>query len=301
MIATTGTDRLTPFIFERCALRGGLVTLRDASTEILAQHAYPPALARAIAELLAASALLSATLKFDGSLLIQLTGDGPVRLAVVECNDALDVRATAQWDARRADALPADAMLAELAGGPAHGRLTITLDPRGAGQLYQGIVALEASGIAGLVEHYLTTSEQLASRLMLATRDGFAAGLLLQRLPASGPADDATWARVAKRLDALAPAALLADADHLKMLASLFPEDDLRVFEGRAVQFRCSCSRERVCNALRIAGRDEIEAALAEQGRVDVTCEFCNRAYSFDADAARSVFDDREAAHATRH
>ena len=297
---STIVDRLTPFIFERCAIRGAIVTLRDASREILGHRPYPPAVARALGELLPASTLLASTLKFDGSLLVQVAGDGPVRLMVVECNDALDLRATVQLDARRVDALPSDATLAALAGGSAHGTLTITVDPRG-GPLYQGVVALEAPSIAGLIEHYLVTSEQRASRMALATRDGTCSGLLLQRMPAAGTPDDATWTRLSANLDAFDSDVLLAADSHLSALASLFPEDDLRVFDARDARFRCSCSRERVENALRIAGRDEIEAALAAQGRVEVTCEFCNRAYTFDAAMARRIFDADEGALATRH
>ena len=293
-------DSLTPFVFEGAAVRGGLVTLGAASRAILAGHRYPPPLALALSELLAAAALLSATLKFEGSLIAQLAGDGPVRLAVVECTHALDLRATAQWDAQRVAALPDDAALAALAGGPAQGRLTITLDPR-EGSLYQGIVALDAAGIGGLIEHYLATSEQLASRLALAARDGAAAGLLLQRLPASGAADDARWARLAARMDVVPADALMTGAAHAATLSALFPEDDLRLFDARPVRARCPCSRERVENALRIAGRDEIEAALAMDGRVEVRCEFCNRVYAFDPDAARDVFAGLAAATATRH
>jgi molecular chaperone Hsp33 len=293
-------DSLTPFVFEGAAVRGGLVTLGATSRAILAGHRYPPPLARALSELLAAAALLSATLKFEGSLIVQLAGDGPVRLAVVECTHALDLRATAQWDAQRVAALPDDAAVAVLAGGPAQGRLTITLDPR-EGSLYQGVVALDRAGTGGLIEHYLATSEQLASRLALAARDGAAAGLLLQRLPASGPADDARWARLAARMDTVPADALMTGTAHATTLSALFPEDDLRLFEARPVRFRCSCSRERVENALRIAGRDEIEAALATDGRVEVRCEFCNRVYAFGPDAARDVFSGLAATTATRH
>ena len=156
-------------MFERAAVRGALVTLDAASRAILDCHPYPPALRRVLAELLAASALLASTLKFTGSLIVQLQGDGPVRLLVVECNDALELRATAQWDAERTTALGPDATLAELAGGATQGRLVITLDPKGNGTIYQGIVTLETASVAGLIEHYLATSEQLASRLVLAT------------------------------------------------------------------------------------------------------------------------------------
>ncbi len=239
--------------------------------------------------LAAAAALLASTLKQDGSLLLQIAGDGPVRLAVVECTGDLALRGTAQWDAARVAALPADATLAGLAGGAA--RMTITLDPRDGGAMYQGIVALAATTIGALIEHYLVTSEQLDSRLVLATDGSAAAGLLLQRLPGATAADDATWARLAAALGALELASLFNEAGDSALLASLFPADDLRVFDTRGVEARCSCSRERVENALRIAGRDEIEAALAEQGGVEVTCEFCNRRYAFTPAEARAVFD----------
>ena len=281
---------LTPFVFDRAAVRGALVRLPAVVRDIVAAHPYPPALARAIAELVAASTLLASTLKLDGSLLIQLAGDGPVRLAVVECTGALELRATAQWDAARTLRLGEAVTLLELAGGASHARLTITLDPKGSGTLYQGIVALAASDVAGLIEHYRTASAQLASRLVLATRDGVAAGLLMQRLPGSGADDDATWARLSRRIADYPAERLLDHADAGAVLSALFPDDDLRIFAARTARFRCSCSRERVDNALRIAGREEIEAALADRGTVDVTCEFCNRHYAVAAAEARALF-----------
>jgi molecular chaperone Hsp33 len=137
-----------------------------------------------------------------------------------------------------------------------------------------------------MIEHYLATSEQLASRLLLSANEGRAAGLLLQRLPGSGAAEDATWERITRTFDAIAPADLDAGMARLESLARWFPDDDLRVFDARPVRARCSCTRRRVENALVIAGRDEIEAALAERGLVEVTCEFCNHRYSFTPDEA---------------
>ena len=254
-------DAIARFVFERDPVRGAWVTLDAASRAILECHPYPPALRRVVAELLAASTLLASTLKFTGSLIVQLQGSGPVRLLVVECTDALELRATAQWDAQRTADVGADATLAELAGGAAHGRLVITLDSRGNGTLYQGIVTLETTSVASLIEHYLATSEQLPSRLLLATDGGRAAGLLL-----------------------LAPGTAQA------LLAQSFPHDDVRMFEPKPVACRCSCSRERVERALRIAGTAEVESILAERGAVEVTCEFCNRSYVFAPLEARAVF-----------
>lgn len=282
-------DELLPFVIEHAPVRGSLVRLGDTSRAILGQHAYPPPLARVLCELLAASALLASTLKLDGSLLVQLSGDGPVRLLVVECSDALDVRATAQWDDARVAALGPDASLAALSGGIAHARLTLTLDQRNTGTLYQGIVSLDASSIAASIEHYLATSEQLPSRLWLLPADGAVSGLLLQRLPGAPDTGDDAWLRLVDDADRGVASALDAPAS-AATLARLFPHEDVRMFDPRPVVFRCRCSTERVAHALRIAGRAEIEAALAERGVVDVTCEFCNRRYTFGPAEARALF-----------
>jgi len=291
-VATTASrDALTPFVFEHTAIRGGVVALADTSRAILAAHDYPPAIARALAELLAAAALLAATLKLDGSLIVQLRGDGPLSLLVVECDGTLGLRATAQWSADLVAALGPDADLVALAGGASQARLAITLDPRGAGTLYQGIVALQGTSIAASIEHYLATSEQLASRLLLRFDDGAAHGLLVQRLPGSSAADDETWTAVGGRMSAAGAADALGHGDAPDVLRRLFPTHDVRVFRSRPARFACRCSRERAENALRIAGLGEVEAALAADGRVEVTCEYCGRRYRFEPAAARALFD----------
>lgn len=294
MATTPPRDTLTRFVFERAPIRGALVSLDAASLAILDSHPYPPALRRVMAELLAAATLLASTLKFTGSLIVQLQGGGPVRLLVVECNDALELRATAQWDAESTDVLGPDATLAELAGGATQGRLVITLDPKGNGNIYQGIVTLETESVALLIEHYLATSEQLASRLVLATDAGRAAGLLVQRLPGAAfdgeYAPDGAWQRAVERVGELTGDALLAPLAPETHLANSFPHDDVRVFRSKSVTFHCPCSQERVERALRIAGMMEVESIIAERGEVVVTCEFCNRTYSFGPAQARAVF-----------
>jgi len=282
-------DRLSRFLFERAAVHGALVSVDDACREILGQHPYPPALRRALAELIAASTLLASTLKFKGTLAVQLQGSGPVRLLVVECDAKLNLRATAQWR-DEAERLPADAPLSVLAGDSAHSRLAITLDPKDGGPLSQGIVALEASSIATLIDHYLATSEQIDSRMVLAADGMRVRGLLVQRLPSAGPDDDITWQRAVGQVAQLEPSALLRAGTAEELLAARFRDDDVRVFAPRAVRFRCNCSHERVANALRMLGRNEIEGILAEQGMVGVTCEFCNRGYHFVAADARALF-----------
>ncbi len=285
---TRFADNVTRFLFERAAVRGALVSLDDACREILDQHPYPPALRRVLAELLAASALLASTLSFKGTLIVQLQGMGPVRLLVVECTADLGLRATAQWrDA--AALLPEDAPLRALAGDPQTSRLAITLDPKDGGPVYQGIVALEAASIAALIEHYLTTSEQIDSRLTLAAEAGRARGMLLQRMPSAGPDDDATWRHAASGVD-VCTTDLLGASSVEALLAARFPNDDIRVRKPRRARFHCDCSSDRVGNALRMLGRPEIESILAEQGMIGVTCEFCNRSYSFVAADALALF-----------
>lgn len=293
-------DALARFVFEHSAVRGALVSLDDACRDILRCHPYPAALKRVLAELLAATALLASTLKFKGALVVQLQGDGPVRLLVVECTADLTLRATAQWNAA-AEALPRDASLAELSGGPAHSRLAISLDPKDGTPIYQGIVALEATSIALLFEHYLTKSEQIDSALAIATSDEHARGLLVQRLPGAGADDDATWARAAAIARATPPSDFFVDGGAEALLQRRFADDDLRLFKPRTARFACSCSQERVANALRMIGRVEVESILDEQGQVGVTCEFCNRSYTFDAEDARGLFEAPAAPQGARH
>jgi molecular chaperone Hsp33 len=286
--ASRDADALAPFVIEHAPVRGSLIRLDATSRDILARHDYPPPLARVLSELCAAAALLASTLKLDGSLVLQLAGDGPVPLLVVECTDALDLRATAQWDASRVAALGEDASLRALAGGSGHGRLTLTLDQRGAGTLYQGVVRLDASSVAASIEHYLAASEQLQSRLWLLPRGASVAGLLLQRLPDAGATDFTEWLRLVDEAGH-AIERIASDATFAAILEGLFPRDDIRMFAPRPVRFRCRCSAERVAHALRIAGPAEIEAALQARGMVEVTCEFCNRRYTFGPDEARAL------------
>jgi molecular chaperone Hsp33 len=304
-------DALTRFVFEHLAVRGSCVTLGPASRALLACRAYPPAVARVLVELAACAALLASALKFDGRLVLQVSGDGPLKLLVVECNRMLALRATAQWSEPRVAALPADATLAQLAGGPGQGRCIIALD-RDDAPSYHGIVALQHGSVANLIAHYLATSEQIDSRIALAHADGHVAGLLLQRMPTADAGDAAGWLRVAgaavhadadphaalatqaaadgSDANAVAAAALLEGVAVQQVLGARFPDDDLRLVASAAPHCACQCSVERVTRALLIAGRDEIEAALAERGEVDVTCEFCNRRYVFAPDEARALF-----------
>ncbi len=277
-------DNLTRFVFERAAVRGAIVSLDAAYRDILACHPYPAGLQRLIGEALAAVCLLANSLKFEGSLVLQLHGAAMLKLLVIEATGALELRATAQWEGEIADG----AQLRDLAGRGDGSRMVLTLDPKDGSPLYQGVVALEGGTVAALFEHYLATSEQIDSRLWLRAERGRARGLLVQRMPAAGEADAQPWQRAARAVDA-APGLFDATDAHAA-LAALFPADDVRAFRPRVPRSGCSCSRERVAAALELLGSAEVESILAERGSVGVACEFCNRRYEFDAEQARNLF-----------
>jgi molecular chaperone Hsp33 len=268
-------DILQRFLFDAAPVRGELVRLSDAWQAVLARRAYPPVLKRIIGELMAAAALMTAMLKFEGSLIMQLHGKGLVKLIVIECESDLTIRATARWD--ESTALP-DVSLAELLG---EGRFVITLDPKDGGQTYQGVVGLTATSIAGIIEHYMQHSEQLDTRVWLACENGVASGLMLQRLPA-GHGDPEGWSHLTTLADTLTPTELLA-LPPLEILHRLFHQESVRVMAEEHPHFGCRCSRQRVAGMIRMLGREEADAILAEQKLISVNCDFCNQHYSFDA------------------
>lgn len=283
-------DRLHRFMFEEFPIRGHLVHL-DSSWRALIEHRdYPGLIRDTLGEAVAASLLLAATIKFDGVLSLQLQGEGPVHLMLAQCTSGLGVRALA----RHRDGVLTGGISSLI--GP--GNVTVTLETDDGAQRYQGIVPITGLHLAESLQLYFENSEQLPTRLWLhADADG-ACGMLLQRLPgddARAPArtgseagNDA-WRRVQLIGDTLTPAELstLADAE---ILHRLFNEDDLRLYEPSPVYFRCRCSRERVGGMLQGLGAAETRSVLAERGEVEVRCDFCNRAYVFDAVDVEQLF-----------
>lgn len=274
-------DTLHRFLFEHAAIRGNLVYLDASWRTVLSHREYPAPLRDALGELMAAATLLSATIKFSGSLIMQIQGAGPVDLIVVECTSERQLRATANWSGDISQV-----SWPELVGS---GKLVMTIDPIGGKERYQGIVSLEGGSVAQALEEYLQRSEQLDSRLWLAADGERASGMLLQRLPRDTHEDDDVWERAellaetltAEELTTLAPA---------QLLHRLFNEDDVRVFEPEPVCFRCRCSRERVADMLRMLGAAESASIVAEQGQVSVDCEFCHQRYVFDAVDVEQIF-----------
>jgi molecular chaperone Hsp33 len=240
-----------------------------------------------LGELMAAAVLLANNLKFRGSLTVQVQSPGPLRLLVVECTDGLGLRAVAKWDGELDD----DADLQALAGA---GRCVISLDPRDGSRIYQGIVAMEHGSVAALLEHYMQNSEQLATRIWLGADGERAAGLMLQKLPSPerGDSGDDPWERALLLAATMQPSELMRLAAE-PLLSRLFADEAVRLFGERQVRFDCGCTDSRVANALILLGQQEVEEVLAEQGRIEVSCEFCNRKYAFDRVRAMTLFARR--------
>lgn len=289
------SDSLQRFMFEHAAVRGEIVHLEATWKAVLERRNYPPALRTVLGELMAAAALLSATLKFSGSLIMQVQGGGPVRLLVVECGADLTMRAMAHWSGDLAEG----AALPELVG---EGRFVITLDPKKGRQTYQGIVDLEGGSVAKVLENYMQRSEQLDTRIWLAADSHGAAGLLLQKMPDGPEADTDAWNRAAHLGATVKPRELL-DLPAREIIHRLFHEEDIRLFDSTPAHFGCTCSRERVANTLRMLGHDEVRSLLDETGYIEADCEFCNHHYVFDAVDAEQIFagDVAGPASHTRH
>lgn len=275
-------DRLRKFLFEHLPVRGELVHLDQAWRQVLDNGEYPPAIRVLLGEALAASVLLASTLKFDGLLTLQLAGNGPMHLLVAQCSSDQEVRGLAKWRGE-----VGDAGLETLAGS---GRLTIGVDTGQGGERYQGIVPITGNSLAESLETYFRQSVQVPTRLWLESGRQAASGMLLQRLPeAYGDEAELAWEHVQALADTLSGDELAGLQDEA-ILRRLFSEDDLRLFDSIPVAFRCSCSQGRVETTLKMLGRDELDQLIAEQGRVDVRCEFCNRLYRFDPVDTASLF-----------
>ena len=303
-------SELHKFIFDGLPVRGMIVRLTDAWTEILARRqantatgAWPPPVAQLLGEMCAAGALMQSNIKFNGALVLQIFGDGPVKVAVAEVQHDLSLRATAKVVGE----VGLGARLSQLVNQGNKGRCAITLDPREklpGQQPYQGVVPLygnrreKIDNLGEALEHYMLQSEQLDTRLVLAADERVAAGLLIQRLPLEGQGNLGTklesdpnsgehYNRIATLAASLTREELL-ELDVDTVLRRLFWEEEVLRFEPQTPRFACSCSRERVASMIRGLGREEANGILAERGEIEVGCDFCGKQYRFDAvDAAR--------------
>jgi len=283
-----GRDALHRFLLEGLGIRGELVHLDATWRSVLARRSYPEPLRSVLGECLGATALLAATIKFDGTLTLQARGGkGPVSLLVVEATGARTLRGLARFgDLGEASVLP------ELIGDAC---LAITVDSGADANRYQGIVEVGETTLSGVIEQYFARSEQLPTKLWLACDGAAVAGLLLQKLPGDGAVvvDDAeraeAWERSIMLADTVTERELL-DLDAHTLLRRLFVTEGCRVFQPERWGFACTCSRERVRTMLRSLGRGECDSILEDEGAVDVTCEFCGARHAFDTVDVAGLF-----------
>ena len=314
-------NELLVFVCDGAPVRGEIVSISTAWQSVQERRDDPPVIRQILGDFVAAATLLSASLKFDGTLIIQAQSKGPISLLVVECSSNLTMRATVKLSVEPTEIDP-NATLADLLDASNTGRLVITLDPsdRQPGQPpYQGIVALQQdqNGIAVPVTNaaeaimlYMRHSEQLETRIWLASNEKVVGGLLLQRLPNSGGhihLDPQTAAEGWSRIQALGETITTDELLELSpetTLRRLFlnesSEAGVRAFPTRPVQFACRCSRLKVADVLRMLGEEEVNSILAEQGAVETGCEFCGKAYRFDAVDCIQVFKTDLLTDATR-
>jgi molecular chaperone Hsp33 len=278
----TNRDSLHRFIFSTGGVRGELVQLNASYMAVLRERNYPQLVAEQMGESLAAVSLLSATIKYEGSLILQIQSEGPVHTLVAQATHAGTIRGLTRWDQ--------DHCLTSEGPRFGAGRLVITLEPE-RGEPYQGIVGLQSERLSDSLETYFEQSEQLNTRLWLAANGETAVGLMLQVLP-EADLELSSWQPLNLLGDTVTREELLTlDAETL--LYRLFHEEGVRLLDSSPIAFRCHCNEERIARALRIFDRAELDEILRDEGEITVDCEFCNRHYAFDSVDLEALLSDQ--------
>jgi molecular chaperone Hsp33 len=273
-------DQIQRILFDDLDIRGVLVGLDKTYQDMLALHDYPTAIRNALGEMLAAVALLSTTLKFDGRLLLQAQGSGAVSALMAEVNNKRECRGIARHEGD----IDENASIIELIGD---GHLVITIEPE-VGQRYQGIVPLEKETLAACLADYFERSEQLPTQIHLAADEHRASGCWLPVMPAAGTAEN-DWEHI-EQIGATLKSEELLELDNDALLFRLFHQEECRLYDPDSVEFKCDCSRERSANSLQFLTQDELLEIIEKQGLIDVACQFCNYHFTFDETDIRAMF-----------
>lgn len=273
-------DSLHRFLIEQTNVRGEYVHLDDTWQQMLACSEYPEVIKQILGQALAATMLLSATLKFNGTLSLQVSGSGAVNLLLVQAHSKGTVRGLARWKT-----IPESSALPALFGDA---NLIITIEPSDGGERYQGIVSLQADTLTNALRDYFEQSEQLKTQLWLAVDDNSAAGLLLQRLPGE---DDEGWNRSVQLADTVTDDELLSLKTET-LLYRLYHEDQVRLFDAEDIRFECSCSQEKIEAMILSLGKQEADSMIEEQSEISINCEFCNKHYGLDAIDVKRIFSN---------
>lgn len=286
---------LNRYLFEDLSVRGELVQLDKSFDKIISSKEYPIPIQHLLGELLVATTLLTATLKFVGSITLQLQGDGPVSLAVINGDHDQKVRGVARWEGE----IPDGASLHQLIG---KGHLVITISPE-KGERYQGVVGLEGDTLSEVLENYFLRSEQLKTRLWIriGEHDGQAkaAGMLLQVMP-DGKGSEDDFDRLQQLTDTVKNDELFT-LEANELLYRLYNQETVKVFEPQLVEFHCGCSRERSASAILTIGKDEINDILVNEGTISLHCDYCGTTYSFDENQVAALYLHEDSGNSTLH
>ncbi|MEI8623509.1 Hsp33 family molecular chaperone HslO [Pseudoalteromonas sp. B137] len=278
-------DLLHRYLFNELDVRGELVQIESAYNEMIADHNYPDPVKALLGELLVATCLLTATLKFEGEIAVQLQGDGPVKYAVINGDDKQNMRGIARLQSEITGTT-----VKELIG---QGYMVITITPE-KGERYKGIVPLEHDTLSECIESYFEQSEQLKTRLWFATDttegSAKACGLFLQVLPVDKQKSIEDFAHLEALSNTIKNEELL-HLDANTVLTRLYHEDNPRVFEPQAIKFKCGCSRDKTITALVNIGQEELLKDVAEKGTVNINCHYCLKEYVFNEQDVKSIFN----------
>ena len=279
----THNDAVVPFVFESLPVRGALIQLQKSWQRLQLGHAYQSSVLETLGHSAAATGLIAQSLKFDGTITMQLSGDGPLAMLVMQCTSELELRGMAS-----APDLNSHASFEELVS---QARCAITVDGGAMERPYQGIVEVSGESLATSLKNYYERSAQIPSHIQLVSKPSSCGGILLQQMPGQAQPLEDDWRRLGLLAATLRPDDI-ASGVGIDLLGKLFAEDDVRVFKPNAARFRCRCSKKRVEDVLKMLGPDESAAACAEKGQVEVTCEYCGRTRSFDAVDVSRLFVD---------
>lgn len=264
------------FLFEGLGIRGSIIRLKETWRQVIAQHEYPQDILQLLGESVAATVLLATGLRDTPKLSLQLQGDGPVKLLLTQCSGELKVRGMVQWR----EAVQDEPLLGQ-------GNLTVNIDTGEEGRTFQGTVPLISTKLDACLEAYFQQSEQLTTHLTLMVTETCIAGLLLQKLPSNDESDEMFDAALAHTAQFCTTGLSELPADHL--LPRLFHNFTIRLFEARSVKHDCRCTPNHLAGIVRMLGPDEIASIIEDTGQVELTCEFCNRIFSFDATEIRKI------------
>ncbi|ODN43235.1 Hsp33 family molecular chaperone HslO [Piscirickettsia litoralis] len=268
-------DSVQRFLFNDTPVRGQLIHLNQSFRNVIKQHNYPPFIRNLLGEALAVTTLMRNTVKFEGKITLQLQGNGPLKMLVAQCNDKLEFRGVAHFDENK---VTHD--LKQLLG---QGHCVITMEPNNSTERHQGIVALTGNTLSACIEHYFKNSEQLATRIWLASNADSVSALLLQQLPHDNNQESARmWEHLTTLTETITDEELLT-LDNERLLYRLFHQEQARLFPAEDVNFKCQCSKTHFITALKTLPPQECDDLLKQNGHIEMTCDYCNQQYRFSA------------------